>query len=143
MSDAAGDLIVDHLYKEYPTPSEPLVVIRDVSFSLERGEALAVMGPSGSGKSTCFMCWARWSPPPAAPSPSTGPTPLRSVKAELASFRNRQVGFVFQDHHLLPQCSALENVLIPTMAPGAAYSGEEAETRARELLAPGRLERPP
>jgi lipoprotein-releasing system ATP-binding protein len=134
MSDAAGDLIVDHLYKEYPTPSEPLVVIRDVSFSLERGEALAVMGPSGSGKSTLLYVLGALEPPTRGTVSLEGANPFAVGEAELASFRNRRVGFVFQDHHLLPQCSALENVLIPTMAPGAAYSGEEAETRARELL---------
>ena len=76
-----------------------------------------------------------------------GANPFAVGETELASFRNRRVGFVFQDHHLLPQCSALENVLIPTMAPGSAYSGEEAEARARDLLRrvglSGRLEHLP
>jgi lipoprotein-releasing system ATP-binding protein len=134
MSDAAGDLIVDHLYKEYATPGEPLVVIRDVSFSLKRGEALAVMGPSGSGKSTLLYVLGALEPPTRGTLTLGGANPFAVGETELASFRNRRVGFVFQDHHLLPQCSALENVLIPTMAPGAPYSGEEAESRARGLL---------
>jgi lipoprotein-releasing system ATP-binding protein len=147
MSNAAGDLIVDHLYKEYPTPSEPLVVIRDVSFSLERGQALAVMGPSGSGKSTLLYVLGTLEPPTRGTITLDGANPFAVGESELASFRNRRVGFVFQDHHLLPQCSALENVLIPTMAPDAAYSGPEAERRARELLGrvglSGRLEHLP
>jgi lipoprotein-releasing system ATP-binding protein len=147
MSDAAGGLTVDHLYKEYPTPSEPLAVIRDVSFSLQRGQALAVMGPSGSGKSTLLYMLGALEPPTRGTVTLDGANPFAVGETELAAFRNRRVGFVFQDHHLLPQCSALENVLIPTMAPGAAYSGNEAESRARDLLGrvglSGRLEHLP
>jgi lipoprotein-releasing system ATP-binding protein len=147
MSDAAGGLTVNHLYKEYPTPSEPLVVIRDVSLSLQRGHALAVMGPSGSGKSTLLYILGALEPPTRGSVTLDGANPFAAGEAELAAFRNRSVGFVFQDHHLLPQCSALENVLIPTMAPGAAYSGNEAESRARDLLErvglSGRLEHLP
>jgi lipoprotein-releasing system ATP-binding protein len=131
---APGVLNVHHLHKEYPTPNDPLVVIRDVSFSLQRGQALAVMGPSGSGKSTLLYILGALEPPTRGTITLDGANPFTAGEAELAAFRNRQVGFVFQDHHLLPQCSALENVLIPTMAPGAAYSGREAETRARDLL---------
>jgi lipoprotein-releasing system ATP-binding protein len=134
MSEAAGELVVTDLWKEYPTPGDPLVVIRDVSFTLKRGEALAVMGPSGSGKSTLLYILGALEPPTRGIISLDGFNPFAVGEAELASFRNRQVGFVFQDHHLLPQCSALENVLIPTMAPGAAYSGKEAENRAREVL---------
>jgi lipoprotein-releasing system ATP-binding protein len=131
---ATGGLNVSHLHKEYPTPTDPLVVIRDVTFSLQRGQALAVMGPSGSGKSTLLYILGALEPPTRGAITLDGADPFTAGEAELASFRNRQVGFVFQDHHLLPQCSALENVLIPTMAPGAAYSGKEADARARELL---------
>jgi lipoprotein-releasing system ATP-binding protein len=134
MSDATGQLVVENLYKDYPTPGDPLVVIRDVSFSLQRGQALAVMGPSGSGKSTLLYILGALEPPTRGTITLGGANPFTAGEAELASFRNRQVGFVFQDHHLLPQCSALENVLIPTMAPGAAVSGSEAEARARQLL---------
>jgi lipoprotein-releasing system ATP-binding protein len=134
MNRTAGELVVSNLYKEYPTPSEPLVVIRDVSFSLARGQALAVMGPSGSGKSTLLYILGALEPPTRGSITLDGADPFAVGEADLASFRNRQVGFVFQDHHLLPQCSALENVLIPTMAPGATHSGNEAEARARELL---------
>ncbi len=134
MSEPNGQLVVENLYKDYPTPGEPLVVIRDVSFSLQRGQALAVMGPSGSGKSTLLYILGALEPPTRGTITLDGANPFKAGEADLAAFRNRQVGFVFQDHHLLPQCSALENVLIPTMAPGSALSGDEAEARARQLL---------
>jgi lipoprotein-releasing system ATP-binding protein len=109
-------------------------VIRDVSFSLGRGDALAIMGPSGSGKSTLLYMLGALEPPSRGTISLGGRNPNTLNGADLAAFRNQQVGFVFQDHHLLPQCSALENVLIPTMAPGSAFSGEQAEQRARGLL---------
>jgi lipoprotein-releasing system ATP-binding protein len=132
----AGDsaLQVANLCKEYPTPRDPLVVIRDVSFSLGRGDALAIMGPSGSGKSTLLYILGALEPPTRGVISLGGRNPNTLNGADLAAFRNQQIGFVFQDHHLLPQCSALENVLIPTMAPGSAFSGEQAERRARGLL---------
>ncbi|MEX2299615.1 MAG: ABC transporter ATP-binding protein [Bryobacterales bacterium] len=147
MSEAAGQLVVKNLSKDYPTPGDPLVILHDVSFSMQRGEALAVMGPSGSGKSTLLYILGALEPPTSGTVTLDGANPFTAGEAELASFRNRRVGFVFQDHHLLPQCSALENVLIPTMAPDAAYSGKDAEARARELLdrvgLSGRLEHLP
>jgi lipoprotein-releasing system ATP-binding protein len=111
-----------------------LVVIRDISFALQRGQALAVMGPSGSGKSTLLYILGALEPPTHGEVTLDGANPFQAGEADLAAFRNRRVGFVFQDHHLLPQCTALENVLIPTMAPGAPSSGSQAETRARRLL---------
>lgn len=130
----SADLVVTNLYKEYPTPAEPLVVIRDVSFSLQRGQALAIMGPSGSGKSTLLYMIGALEPPTSGEVVLNGQNPFALDGTELAAFRNRQVGFIFQDHHLLPQCTALENVLIPAMAPGAAFNGAEAAQRARQLL---------
>ena len=130
----SADLAVIDVYKEYPTLGEPLVVIRDVSFEMRRGEALAVMGPSGSGKSTLLYMLGALERPSRG-SVRVGARDLFELpEAALAAFRNQQVGFVFQEHHLLPQCSALENVLIPTMAPGAGGSGPDGEERARRLL---------
>jgi len=128
------DLVVQNLRKEYPTPAEPLAVIRDVSFELSRGEALSVMGPSGSGKSTLLYMLGGLEPPTSGTVSLDGANPYTLNAAELAEFRNRSVGFVFQEHHLLPQCSALENVLIPAMAPGARLSGNDAYERAQKLL---------
>ncbi len=133
MNTNGADLAVENLYKDYPTPAEPLVIIRDLSLTLRRGEALAVMGPSGSGKSTLLYMLGGLEAPTRGAIRLDGKNPFGLPEAELAAFRNRQIGFVFQEHYLLPQCSALENVLIPTMAPGSTPSGE-AERRAAELL---------
>ena len=134
MSNKASTLEVARLRKEFPTPREPLVVIRDVSFRLASGEALAIMGPSGSGKSTVLYILGALETPTSGTVSVNGDNPFALSGDDLAAYRNRQVGFVFQDHHLLPQCSALENVLIPTMATGAPLSGNEAAKRARQLL---------
>src|SRR5918912_4377091 len=108
-------LHVEHLGKEYPTRSGALTVLRDVNLRLQRGEALAVMGPSGSGKSTLLHILGTLDRPTAGTVRLEGVDPFALPEPELAAFRNRRIGFVFQDHHLLPQCSVLENVLIPTL----------------------------
>ena len=118
MTSQPAELAVVDLHKEYPTPSEPLVVIRDVSFEMRRGEALAIMGPSGSGKSTLLYIIGALESPTRGTVTVGARNPFELPEAELAAFRNQQVGFVFQEHHLLPQCSALENVLIPRSRPG-------------------------
>jgi lipoprotein-releasing system ATP-binding protein len=125
-------LVVDKVSKEYPTPAKPLSVLRDVSFSLDRGNNLAVMGPSGSGKSTLLAILGALEEPTSGSVHLDGSSPFSLDEASLAAFRNRQIGFVFQDHHLLPQCTVLENVLVPMLAEGAATAAD-AE-RARELL---------
>src|SRR5260370_29457684 len=108
-------LEVQHLCKDYPTRSGPLPVLRDLSLKLEKGEALAIMGPSGSGKSTLLHVLGTLDPPSSGTVHLNGKDPFALSEPELADFRNRSIGFVFQDHHLLPQCSVLENVLIPTL----------------------------
>jgi lipoprotein-releasing system ATP-binding protein len=125
-------LRVEQLSKDYPTRSGPLPVLRDVNLALERGEALAVMGPSGSGKSTLLHILGTLDRPTAGSVRLDEKDPFALTEPELADFRNRHIGFVFQDHYLLPQCSVLENVLIPTLV-----SHEErgkAEAWARQLL---------
>lgn len=108
-------LIVEHLSKDYPTRSGPLSVLRDISVELNRSEALAVIGPSGSGKSTLLHILGTLDRPTAGKITLEGTDPFTLPEPQLADFRNRRIGFVFQDHHLLPQCSVLENVLIPTL----------------------------
>lgn len=126
------DLIVDHVSKQYPTRSDPLHVLRDVSLELSAGQNLAILGPSGSGKSTLLYVLGTLEPPTAGTVTLAGADPYRLPEPELAAFRNRNIGFVFQDHHLLPQLSVLENVLVPTLAHGASTPAEQQ--RGRELL---------
>jgi lipoprotein-releasing system ATP-binding protein len=134
-----SELIVDNLTKEYPTRAEPLVVLRGVSLRLRQGAALAIVGPSGCGKSTLLHILGTLEPPTSGSVLLGQVDPFRLAEPELAAFRNRQIGFVFQDHHLLPQCSALENVLLPSIAGGRA--APDAMDRARELLRRVGLER--
>jgi lipoprotein-releasing system ATP-binding protein len=124
-------LVVENLSKEYRTPGGALPILSGVSLRLERGEAMAVMGPSGSGKSTLLYVLGALEPPTAGGVTLDGQNPFALGERELATFRNREVGFLFQDHCLLPQCSVLENVLTPTLV---ARGGDDHGGRARELL---------
>jgi lipoprotein-releasing system ATP-binding protein len=125
-------LEVRDLCKDYPTRSGPLVVLRNLTFELPPGESLAVMGPSGSGKSTLLYILGTLERPTSGGVRLAERDPFALPERELADFRNRHIGFVFQDHHLLPQCTVLENVLIPTLV--AANDRAKVETWARELL---------
>jgi lipoprotein-releasing system ATP-binding protein len=124
-------LTVTDLSKDYPTRTGPLPVLRGVSLSLERGDALAVTGPSGSGKSTLLHILGTLDRPTSGMVTLDGTDPFALTEPQLADFRNRHVGFVFQDHHLLPQCSVLENVLVPTLV---SKQSEGVEAWAKELL---------
>lgn len=126
------DLLVSELSKAFPTRGEPLVVLRDVSFDMSRGQNLAVLGPSGSGKSTLLHLLGALDRPTSGQVRLGDEEPFQLNELELARFRSHRVGFVFQDHHLLPQCNVLENVLIPTVAESAATADDLQ--RARELL---------
>jgi lipoprotein-releasing system ATP-binding protein len=106
-------------------------VLEDVSFSLAAGESLCVVGPSGSGKSTLLYILGSLERPSAGRVLVEGRDVHALKEPELAAFRNREVGFVFQDHFLLPQLSVLENVLAPTLV---AREAADYESRARALL---------
>lgn len=108
-------LDVEGLEREFPAVPEPLKVLKGVDLTLPEGEAMAIMGPSGSGKSTLLHILGTLDRPTAGRVRIAGQDPFTLSPPELALFRNRRIGFVFQDHHLLPQCSVLENVLIPTL----------------------------
>src|SRR6516162_1453079 len=108
-------LEVSQLCKNYPTRSGPLPVLRGVDLVLQAGEALAVVGPSGSGKSTLLHLLGTLDSPSSGQVRLDGMKPFDLAELQLADFRNRHIGFVFQDHYLLPQCSVLENVQIPTL----------------------------
>ena len=125
-------LVVENLSKEYRTPGGSLPILSDVSLRLGRGDAVAVMGPSGSGKSTLLYVLGALEPPTSGAVTLDGQNPFALGERELATFRNREVGFLFQDHCLLPQCSVLENVLTPTLV--ARGGGDHYGERARELL---------
>ena len=123
-------LEVEHLAKHYPAPDGPLIVLDDVSLELSPGEAIAVMGPSGSGKSTLLNIIGTLDSPSSGRVRLDGANPFELDERGLAAFRNGRVGFVFQDHTLLPQCTVLENVLTPTLV---ARDGDLTD-RARGLL---------
>ena len=127
-----GGLCVQDVHKSYPTPAEPLVVLRGVSLSLTPGGSLAIVGPSGSGKSTLLNVIGTLDRPTSGTVTLDGIDPFTLSADELARFRSGHVGFVFQDHHLLPQCRAVENVLLPKLAAGTV-AGEDTN-RAAELL---------
>jgi lipoprotein-releasing system ATP-binding protein len=131
-------LQVSNLTKHYLTPRGPLPVLTDVSFSLAPGDAAAIMGPSGAGKSSLLYILGALEPPSSGTVMLDGRNPFLLGPREVAAFRNTSVGFVFQDHCLLPQCTVLENVLIPTLvapaAESAARGADHATKRARDLI---------
>ena len=124
-------LEISNVTKRYSTPRGYLTVLSGVSLSLSRGEAAAIMGPSGSGKSTLLYIAGALEPPTAGTVTLGGVNPYNIPEKELAAFRNQSIGFVFQDDCLLPQCSVLENVLVPTLV---AKDRAVYPARARELL---------
>ena len=129
-------LIASALSKSYPTPRGDLRILQDVSLRLDRGEAAAIMGPSGSGKSTLLYLLGGLEAPTSGTVTLDGEDPYRLPEREQAAFRNKRIGFVFQDHSLLPQCSVLENVLAPTLvAPAGEHNAQDDADRARALLA--------
>ena len=127
-------LIADRISKTYPTPRGELPILKDVSLSLQRGAAIAITGPSGSGKSTLLYILGALEPPSSGTVTLDGSDPFSLGEREQAAFRNQHVGFVFQDHSLLPQCSVLENVLSPTLVAPRGNGAKDDVERARSLL---------
>jgi lipoprotein-releasing system ATP-binding protein len=123
-------LNVSGVGKHYPTPRGPLTVLSEVTFSLSPGEAAAITGPSGSGKSSLLYMLGALEPPSQGLVTLDGQNPFELTAAALADFRNARIGFVFQDHCLLPQCTLLENVLVPTLVAKANGSADAARARA-------------
>jgi lipoprotein-releasing system ATP-binding protein len=122
-------LAVQNVSKTYLTQQEPLSVLRAVSLSVEQGETIAILGPSGSGKSTLLQIIGTLDRPTEGLVKINGTDPFKLNANDLAKFRSANIGFVFQDHHLLPQCSAIENVVIAQLAAGnvSAEHMKEAE----------------
>lgn len=132
MNDAQQQLMVRDLSKEFSLAGESLPILNSVNLSLNRGEALAITGPSGSGKSTLLYILGVLDQPTAGEVIEFGQNPFELQAKQQAEFRNRNIGFIFQDHHLMPQFSVLENVLIPTMV--SQDGSSDADELARHLL---------
>ena len=124
-------LKVENISKEYPSPRGTLRILSDISLSLSRGEAISIMGPSGSGKSTLLYVLGALEPPTSGTVTLDGQDPFQLNARQLAAFRNKEIGFIFQDHCLLPQCSVIENILTPTLV---SENHDNPDDRARELI---------
>ncbi|MCM3879266.1 MAG: ABC transporter ATP-binding protein [Vicinamibacterales bacterium] len=122
-------LTVTGIGKAYEGPQGPVDVLSDVSLSLSPGDAAVIMGPSGSGKSTLLYILGTLESPTTGAVRLDGQDPFDLAPKALAAFRNKEIGFVFQDHCLLPQCSVLENVMVPTLV-GCSDAGALAHARA-------------
>jgi len=127
-----ADLVIDNVIKEFPTRHEPLVILKNVSAELSAGDNLAILGPSGCGKSTLLHIVGTLDSPTSGQVILNGQDPFALPEPALAKFRNQNIGFIFQDHHLLPQLSVLENVLIPAVATGKPAAA--VIERARDLI---------
>lgn len=125
---------VSNLDVNFETPGEVVEVLRGLNFSVEEGEAAAVVGPSGSGKTTLLNVLGALLPPTAGSVVIGGQDIAKFSEVEAARFRNRELGFVFQQHHLLPQLTVMENVLTPRLAGGWEETEDETRLRAAELL---------
>jgi lipoprotein-releasing system ATP-binding protein len=125
-------LEVSKLSKEYTSAGKSLPVLTEIDLVLDSGESISIVGPSGSGKSTLLYALGALEPPSTGTIILDGQNPYAMDETSVSAFRNQKIGFVFQDHHLLPQCTVLENVLIPTLV---APPSPSVETRARDLLA--------
>ncbi|MEX0671071.1 MAG: ABC transporter ATP-binding protein [Pirellulales bacterium] len=125
-------LEVAGITKTYPAATGELRVLDGVGFTLGPGGRLAVMGPSGSGKSTLLSIIGGLDEPTAGTVRLDGVDPFAGDAAERARFRNRRIGFVFQEHHLLDGCTAIDNVLVPALASGSVPL--DLVARAAKLL---------
>src|SRR6266581_4022469 len=145
MPTAAPLLKLVDVTKRYESPARaaPLAILNGISLEVSAGQSLAIIGPSGSGKSTLLQIIGTLDRPSSGVVTLNGQDLNALEDLALAAVRNRQIGFVFQAHYLLPQCTVLENVLVPTLAKPArgstaatdpALSSEPAEGRASRLL---------
>jgi len=119
---------------ESPGTGESLYVLKDITLKLDKGESLVIVGPSGSGKSTLLNIIGTLDQPTSGQVLFDGRDLAKLDEIELAGIRNLEIGFVFQLHHLLPQCTVLENVLVPTLVDKSRVSKHKAQQRAADLL---------
>lgn len=135
MSIAAPQLQLRQVSKRYGAPGGvPVAVLDAIDLDIQPAESLAIVGPSGSGKSTLLQLMGTLDTPTSGSILLEGRELTRLTDTQVAAIRNRQIGFVFQSHHLLPQCTVLENVLVPTLAGVDDPSRQRAPERARHLL---------
>jgi ABC-type lipoprotein export system ATPase subunit len=129
-------LELKNVTKQYEIPSGEghTIVLKDLSLQIEKGESAAVVGPSGSGKSTLLNIIGTLDRPTSGEVIFFGKNLADLSDSELSRIRNQEIGFVFQLHHLLPQCTVLENVLIPTIPLGSKKSDKDVKNRALDLL---------
>src|SRR5437588_5681164 len=142
MASDAQLLRVENVSRHFSLPgNQNLPVLNQVSFEMGSGETLAIVGPSGSGKSTLLQIIGTLDKPSSGRVLLDGQDPAQLNEEQLGALRNHQLGFVFQAHYLLPQCSVLENVLVPTLADSRKHQSkaknpepESAAVRAKRLL---------
>ena len=132
MTDASPGLLVHELAKSFPTVHGALDILTGANLAMVPGDAISITGPSGSGKSTLLYIVGLLDAPTSGTVTINGSEPLNLTPTQQAAYRSQHIGFVFQDHHLLPQCTVLENVLIPTLA--GTGDADAATKRARQLL---------
>lgn len=123
-------LVAAEVCKHFALGDQTVDVLRGVSLRVAAGQSVALIGPSGSGKSTLLHLLGTLDPPTSGQIAINGADPLTLAEPQLARFRNQHIGFVFQNHHLLPQYSALENALIPALA----FPQADRRGRAGDLL---------
>lgn len=129
-------ITLSHLSKSYREPGSgnEVPVLRDVSLSITAGESVAIVGPSGCGKSTLLNILGTLDVPDQGDYTFDGTSIAGSTPAQLAALRSEKIGFIFQLHHLMPQCTVLENVLLPTLALKAKPDAATLQQRAESLL---------
>ena len=125
---------VENVSKVYQMPGEELRVLDGINLRVAKGESASVVGPSGSGKTTLLNLLGALDRPTSGRIEIAGRDIAGFSEEEAAAFRNKSLGFVFQHHHLLPQCSVLENVILPRLAGGWAESDSQTAERAKDLL---------
>ena len=127
-------LTLSNIAKSYDSGNDQVHVLQDLDLTVEAGESLAVVGPSGCGKSTLLNIIGALDRPSSGRFLFHGRDMEQLDDGALAQFRNREIGLIFQDHHLMPQLSVLEHVLLPTLVPGAPTDPSSATDLARDLL---------
>ncbi|MEZ6137780.1 MAG: ABC transporter ATP-binding protein [Pirellulaceae bacterium] len=126
-------LVVHNLSKQFQSTAETLHVLEGVELEMQASDNVSIVGPSGCGKSTLLYILGTLDNPTGGTVELDGSNPFKLSAKQLATFRNHSIGFIFQDHHLLPQLSVAENVLLPALAQGNA--NDELRERAAQLIA--------